>query len=159
MEKNETTQAAQKTPESAASHSAALPVNSKLMQANFSLPKFILLSLITFGIYGIYTFAKMGNCLDLAASKYDGKKTMSFWLVFFLVGPITLEIGTLVWFHKFSGRLGRELARRQLPVSFSSGTFWLFNVLGAIVLVGPFIYIYKLSKAMNALVEDYQEVG
>lgn len=159
MEKNEKTQISQEMPQNAAPHSAVLPVNSKLMQANFSLLKFLLLSLVTFGIYGIYMLAKMGNSLDLAASKYDGKKTMSFWLVIFLVGPITLGIGTLVWFHKFSDRLGKELGRRQLPISFSAGTFWLFNVLGAFVLVGPFIYVYKLCKAMNALIEDYQKVG
>ncbi len=159
MEENKTTQTVQKPQENAPVSPNAATVNASSMQANFSLVKFLLLSLITFGIYGVYTFAKMGNCLDIAASRYDGKKTMSFWLVFFLVGPITLEIGTLVWFHKFSGRLGRELMRRGLPDSFSAGTFWLFNVLGSLILVGPFIYIYKLSKAMNALITDYQKVG
>lgn len=154
MKENETAQAVQQ-PQT----TAGTPAISNAMQANFSLAKFLLLSLITFGIYGVYTFAKMGNCLDIAASRYDGKKTMSFWLVFFLVGPVTLGIGFLVWFHKFSDRLGKELARRGLPETFSAGTFWLFDVLGAFILVGPFLYIYKLSKAMNALVENYRKAG
>lgn len=130
--------------------SAPLALTSK-----YGLLKFILLSLITFGIYGIYTFARMGQDLNLIASPHDGKRTMNFWLLALLVGPLTLEIGSLVWFHKFSARIGTELTRRGQSISFGAGAYWLWNVLGALIIVGPFVYIHKLCTAMNCLVDDY----
>ncbi len=119
-----------------------------------SFVKFILLSLITFGLYGVYVYAKMGDVLNLAASRADGQKTMNFWLLFLLVSPITLGIGGLVWHHKFCARLGRELERRNLNQKISAATYWLWGVLGIVIIVGPFVYTYKLIQAVNALAED-----
>lgn len=119
-----------------------------------SFVKFILLSLITFGLYGVYVYAKMGDVLNLAASRADGQKTMNFWLLFLLVSPITLGIGGLVWHHKFCARLGRELERRNLNQKISAATYWLWGVLGIVIVVGPFVYTYKLIQAVNALAED-----
>lgn len=127
------------------------------LTSRYKLAKFLLLSLITCGIYGIYTIARMGQDLNLIASPHDGKRTMSFWLLMFVVGPITLGIGFLVWYHKFSARIGAELARRGQESNFGASTFWLWNVLGTLILVGPFVYINKLCAAMNCLVDDYNK--
>lgn len=125
-----------------------------LGKTKLSFVKFILLSLITFGLYGVYVYAKMGDVLNLAASRADGQKTMNFWLLFLLVSPITLGIGGLVWHHKFCARLGRELERRKLDRHISAATYWLWGVLGMVIVVGPFVYTYKLIQAVNALAED-----
>ena len=130
------------------------PINAK-----FGLLKYILLSMITFGIYGIYSLAKVGDTLNTAAGRYDGKRTMSFWLLFFIVGPITFGIGYLVWFHKMSARLGGEMRRRGIATSFGAGTFWLWNIVGSIVVIGPFVYLYKLFGSMNKLVDNYNQNG
>lgn len=37
--------------------------------------------------------------------------------------------------------------------------FWLWNVLGALIIVGPFVYMHKLSTAMNKLAENYNVNG
>lgn len=121
--------------------------------------KTILLTILTFGIYAIVLYSKMSSEINLAASRYDGKKTMNFALLFFLVGPLTLEIGTLVWFHKFSKRIGEELKRRNIDYSFGAGSFWLWDMLGILILVGPFIYLHKVTKAMNLINEDYNING
>ncbi len=125
-----------------------------LGKTKLSFVKFILLSLITFGLYGVYVYAKMGDVLNLAASRADGQKTMNFWLLFLLVSPITLGIGGLAWHHKFCARLGRELERRNLNQKISAATYWLWGVLGIVIVVGPFVYTYKLIRAVNALAED-----
>lgn len=129
------------------------------LKPNFGLVKTILLSLITFGIYGMYAFAKAGSTLDFIAGRYDGKKTMSYWLLTFIIGPITFGIGFFVWYHKISARAGRELSRRGIHYSLSAVTFWLWGVLGALIVIGPFVYSYKLFKAMNLLVKDYNVNG
>ena len=82
------------------------------LKTNRSLLKFILLSLITFGIYGIVVMSSISNDINLIAGRYDGKKTMHYCLLIFIVGPITCGIATLVWHHKLSARIGAELGRR-----------------------------------------------
>lgn len=85
--------------------------------------------------------------------------TMHYCLMFFLVGWVTLGIGWLVWYHRVSGRIGEEQAARGLPVTVTASTFWLWGILGSLIAVGPFIYIYKLLHAMNDLSADYNVRG
>ena len=128
-------------------------------QTNKGLLKYILLSIITFGIYGLVVMSSVSNDINVVASRYDGKKTMHYCLLFFLVGPITLGIAYYVWFHKISNRIGNELRRRNISYSFSCADFWLWNVLGSLIFVGPFIYYHKLFKATNIICADYNAKG
>lgn len=121
--------------------------------------KYILLNIITLGIYSIVYFSSISTDINQIAARYDGKKTMHFCLLFFLVGPITMGIGYIVWYHKISARIGAELRRRGIGYSFGAGSFWGWNVLGSFIVVGPFIYLHKLSKAMNLLCADYNQKG
>lgn len=121
--------------------------------------KFILLTIVTFGIYSIVYFSSISSDINQIASRYDGKKTMHFCLLTFLVAPITFGIAGIVWYHKISARIGNELSRRGISYSFGAGSFWGWNVLGSFIGVGPFIYLHKLSKAMNLLCADYNVKG
>ena len=129
------------------------------LKTNRGLVKFILLSFITFGIYAIVAMSSVSSDINVIASRYDGKKTMHFCLLTFVVSWLTLGIGVFVWYHKISDRIGNELKRRNIDFSFNAGTFWLWNILGSLILVGPFIYAHKLFKAMNLLSEDYNVNG
>ena len=129
------------------------------LKTNKGMVKFILLSLITLGIYGIVVMSSVSNDINIAASRYDGKKTMHFCLLFFLVGPITLGIAYIVWYHKISARIGNELKRRNISYSFGAADYWLWNVLGSIIVVGPFVYLHKLLKATNLICENYNING
>ena len=130
------------------------------LKTNRGMIKAILLSIITLGIYGIVFYSRLGEDLNQIASRYDGKKTMHYCLLCFLVGPITLGIGYIVWIHKLSARIGRELSRRGIGYSFGAGTYWGWGVLGsALVGIGPFVYLHKLCKAMNLLCENYNVNG
>jgi uncharacterized BrkB/YihY/UPF0761 family membrane protein len=129
------------------------------LKTNRSLAKFILLSLITFGIYGLVVMTEISTSINKIASPYDQKKTMHFCLLFFLIAPITFGIGSLVWSHNLSNRIGAELKRRGFNFEFSATTFWLWNILGSFIIVGPFIYSHKLLTAMNMLSDDYNKRG
>ncbi|HRR36583.1 MAG TPA: DUF4234 domain-containing protein, partial [Clostridia bacterium] len=76
------------------------------LQTNRSLGRFILLSIVTLGIYGIVYFYKVGRDLNTTCSPYDGKKTMHFVLLALLIAPLTAGIGGIVWIHKMSNRVG-----------------------------------------------------
>ena len=58
--------------------------------------KYVLLGLVTFSIYDIWQMSEVGDSLNLLAFKRDGKHTMHYCLMFFLVGWVTLGIGWLV---------------------------------------------------------------
>lgn len=129
------------------------------LKTNRGLLKLLLLSLITFGIYALVFYSKLSTDINLIASRHDGKKTMHYCLLAFIVSPITFGIGAIVWCHKISARIGNELARRGIAYSFGAETFWLWNVLGSLIGIGPFVYIHKLCKAMNLLSADYNVKG
>jgi hypothetical protein len=76
-----------------------------------------------------------------------------------ILSPVTLGIYTFVWMHKFCRRIGEELQRRKLDYQFGASTFWLWGILGSLILVGPFIFTHKLMKAMNKINADFNVKG
>ena len=129
------------------------------LPTNRALWKYIVFTPITLGIYPIVVYSKISTEINKIASKHDGKSTMHYCLIFFIFSWLTLGIVPVIWWNNISGRIGRELALRNLPYSFSEGTFWGWSFFGSLIIVGPFIYIHKLFKAMNMLCEDYNQKG
>ena len=122
------------------------------------LAKMFFLGILTLGIYPTVIWSRIVTELNLAASRYDGKRTMPYFAMCILA-PITLGIYLPVWFHGFCSRVGNELKRRNIDYQFGAKTFWLWNVLGSLILVGPFIFVHKLMKAMNRINEDFNRRG
>ena len=60
-----------------------------MLKTNRGLVKYVLLSLITFGIYGIVAFSSISTDINLIATKYDGKKTMHYCLLVFIFSYLT----------------------------------------------------------------------
>lgn len=130
------------------------------LKTDRSLLKFILLSVITLGIYGIICLANISKDINTIATKRDGKSTMTFYLVALVFSWLTLGIVPLIWFHNLSTRIGKELSARNLPYEFSAGTYWGWNILGSLLFgIGPLVYIHKLMTAMNTLAADYNKKG
>ena len=129
------------------------------LKTNKGLLKTILLSLITFGIYPLVVMSEVSNDITIVASRYAGNKTMHYCLLTFIVAPITLGIAGIVWSHRISNRIGAELNRRGIAYSFSATDFWLWNVLGSLIVVGPFIYLHKMFKAVNKMNAHYNVNG
>ena len=123
------------------------------MRTNRGMVKTILLSLITGGIYGIWFWSTVGEDLNILAP--NSKKTMHYCLVFFIFSWLTFGIVPLVWMHRISAKAGQSIRERGINYSFDASTFWLWNVLGSLIIVGPFVYLHKLCKAMNLLSADF----
>lgn len=129
------------------------------LKTNRGLLKFILLGIITFGIYPLVFYSSISSDVNIICSRYDGRKTMHYCLLFFIISPITFGIASIVWAHNISERIGNEIRRRGIVYSFGATDYWLWNVLGSLIVVGPFIYLHKLAKAMNLLSADYNVKG
>jgi hypothetical protein len=110
------------------------------------------------GIYTQVFFYVASTDINIIASRYDGKKTMNYLAMWEFV-PITIGIVSFVWHHRFFARIGDNLHRRGINYSFGASTFWLWGVLGSLIIVGPFVCQYKFCKAMNMLAEDYNING
>jgi len=133
--------------------------NIAQLKTNRGLIRFILFSIITLGIYPLVFYSCISTDINTIASRYDGKRTMHFCLLLFIVAPITLGIGAIVWYHRLSARIGAELSRRGIGYSFGAGSFWGWNVLGMLIVIGPLVYLHKLCRAMNLLSGSYNVMG
>lgn len=129
-----------------------------ILPTSRGLGKMIFLGLITLGIYPMVIYSKIITELNILASRYDGKRTVTFYGMLMLA-PLTLSIYPFVWFHNFCERIGNELQRRGIDYKFGPAHFWLWNILGSFILVGPFIFLHKLMKSMNLLNKDFNEKG
>lgn len=125
---------------------------------NRGLLKMIFLSIVTLGIYGVVIISKIITELNIAASRYDGKRTMPYFAMVTLT-PFTLGIYALVWQHKLANRIGVELTRRGCQYSFGASDFWLWGVLGSLILIGLLVYMHKLLKSMNLINESFNQYG
>jgi len=128
------------------------------LKTNRSLIKYILLSIVTFGIYSIVFWYSVASDMNVLASRHDGRKTMNYILVILLAGP-TMGILPLVWLNNVYGRVGAEVQRRGLNYQIGASTFWLWGVLGMFIIVGPFVSTHKMCAAMNLLAADYNAKG
>ncbi len=132
------------------SEQGILPTNKNFFKA-------VLYWIITFGFYGVVVMSSVSKNINRAAKPFDNKKTMHFCVVFYLLGLITLGIAFLVWYYKLTKRVEHELNRRNINYLFTKGDFWLWKILGVIVIIGPFVYLHKLFKAINLINQDHNK--
>lgn len=134
------------------------PVPKIKLPTRRSWVRMVFLGILTLGIYPLVIWSRIATELNIAASCYDGERTMPYFAML-LLAPLTLLIYPLVWTHGLCRRIGAELHRRDICYAFGPRHFWLWNVLGSLILVGPFIFLHKLTKSMNLINGDYNTYG
>lgn len=116
----------------------------------------ILLTILTLGLYEIFFFIPFSFDLDKAAGKSDNKHTMNYavaWVLSLFTGGIVL----LFWHYSIAGRIKEAIESNKIDCDFGTDTFWKWQILGTLIIVGPFVYAFKLCRAMNLLCADYNE--
>ena len=126
------------------------------LETNRSMWKLMILSLLTFGLYSILFFIPFSFDLDKAAPKRDRSKTMNF-LWAYLLSLLTFSLVIDIWHYGIASRVSDALEERKIDYNFSTADFWLWFLLGSLILVGPFVYFHKLCKAMNLICQNYNE--
>ena len=128
-----------------------------MLNTNRGLLKYLFFSLLTLGIYSLVVMYNISNDINTIATSRDGKHTLNYLWIFFILNWLTLGIAPFIWFHNISNRIGNQLKAYDLPYSFGAGSFWLWQVLGSFIYIGPFVYHYKLFKAMNIIAANYNK--
>jgi hypothetical protein len=118
-----------------------------------SLVVVILLSIITCGIYGMYFIYKLAKDMNTICEG-DGKKTRGLLFVL-IIGAITAGIYSLFWLYALGDRMQENGSRYGLTIKESGTTILLWDLLGAFIVVGPFIALHIIIKNINALGEAY----
>lgn len=114
---------------------------------------FILLGIITFGIYPIVFWTKFSNDVNKVCDG-DGKKTMKFVFVW-LLNFVTLGIFGLVWKVMLGQRLKSNAPRYDLKTSESGALVLMYTLL--IPVFGFMIGQAILIKNFNKLARAYNE--
>ena len=116
---------------------------------------YVLLSIITLGIYGFYWIYKIAQDVN-AMCEGDGKKTGGL-LKYFFLGLITFGIYDLMWLYMLGDRLQDNAGKYSITIKESGGTVLLWYILGSFIIVGPFIAMHIIIKNTNALADEYNK--
>ena len=120
---------------------------------------FILLNIITLGIYGLVVMSHISQEINTIASDYD-KKTTPFYCLACFLSVVTLGIYGVIYMNNLCARIGSELKRRNIKYKFDEGTYWGWGVFGSLLLlIGPIVFYHKFFKAMKKLIADYNIFG
>ena len=125
-----------------------------MVDNNRSLVKYILLSIVTCGIYSyifIYNLAKDINTI----CNGDGKETAGL-LKFILLSIVTCGIYSWIWYYGVGNRLSENAPRYGLNFSENGTTILMWFLFGALLCgIGPFIALNIIIKNTNALASAY----
>ncbi len=118
-----------------------------------------LLSIVTFGFYGLYlihAFAKETN----VACKGDGKNTTGL-LLYFIFSLLTLGIYGIVWNCMWINRCNAYLAKNNKPEGLQLSTYLLtMFLLGPLTLGIMYIVVFcKTLYLQNAVNATYNELN
>ena len=124
------------------------------ISTNRSLLKYILLSLITFGIYGLYFFYKLAKDVNVICNG-DGRKTKGL-IAFILLSIITCGIYSFIWYYGLGNRLAANAPRYGISFTENGTTVLMWQLFGALICgIGPFIAMHIIIKNTNALATAY----
>ena len=135
-----------------------LPVASEREQlaTNRGLLKWILFTVLTLGIYALYTIHAIAKDVNVSCGK-DGKHTRGL-LFYILVGIVTLGIYTIVWNVLLCSRMHERMSRAGETPNVSGLSWFLWSTFGNILFgLGGFIAEYKLLHAVNRVNSLYNE--
>ncbi len=125
-----------------------------MVKQNRSLLIYIILSILTLGIYSFYntySIAKDTNTI----CEGDGEKTSGLFL-YIVFTILTCGIYSFVWYYKIGNRLQANGDKYGLKIVENGTTLLVWQLLGSLLCgIGAFIALHILFKNLNALATAY----
>ena len=128
----------------------------KRMKEDRSFLCFLLLSVLTLGIYAVYHQYMMIRDINVML-KSDGKHTPQVYWVLLLFIP-TLTLFSLFWQYELGKRLSLNLQARKLPCNISGGGQFFLSLFGRQIIFLAWIAQYNLIRVCNDLAVYYNQV-
>ena len=137
------------------SFSGAMP--SGKLKADRGLISYILLSIITLGIYSYYFLYKLAKDVNVACEG-DGDKTRGL-VGFILLSIITCGIYAWIWYYGLGNRLAENAPRYGMHFQENGTTILLWLIFGALLCgIGPFVAMHILIKNSNRICDAYNRM-
>ena len=134
-----------------------VPVTGPL-RTDRSLLIYVLLSIITCGIYGLYFIYAMARDINIACEG-DGQKTRGL-LGYFLLSIITCGIYPLFWEYSIGNRMAEGARRYGMEFQENGTTVLMWQIFGvALCGIGPFMAMYILIKNANRICAAYNQTA
>jgi len=115
----------------------------------------IVLSGITFGIYGFYWTYKLAKDVNTICEGDENETSGLLKLI--ILSTITLGIYGIIWLYMLGDRLHDNAKRYDLEFKESGGTVVLWSIFGSLIFIGPFIATHIIIKNTNALASRYNK--
>ena len=133
-----------------------IPLRYRRLNENRSFALWLLLSIITGGIYNwIFMYEVIEDLND--AFSGDGEEKMDFW-TFFLLSIVTCGIYAYVWYYRLGNRIQKNSGRYGLNITETGGTIVLLMTVGAFCCgIGPLIAISKIITNTNSICKSYND--
>lgn len=128
------------------------------LQTDRSLGMYILLTIVTCGIYGYYFIYKMAKDVNTACEG-DGKSTSGL-AAFILLSIVTCGIYAWVWYYNLGNRLQSNAPRYGLHFTENGTSVLMWLIFGSLLCgIGQFIAMNILIKNSNALCAAYNNLA
>jgi small-conductance mechanosensitive channel len=125
-----------------------------MIDSNRGLGKYIVLTIITCGIYSWYFLYKLAADVNTMC-KEDGEKTAGL-VTLILLSIITCGIYTLVWYYKLGNRLMANAPKYGLMFTENGTSVLMWITFGSLLCgIGFFIALNILIKNTNAMANAY----
>ena len=135
---------------------AGAPATAMPLKTDRSLLMFILLSIITCGIYSYVFIYQLAKDVNVACAG-DGQETAGL-VKFILLTWITCGIYAWIWYYKLGDRLANNAPRYGMMFQENGTTVLLWMLFGALVCgIGPFIAWNIIIKNTNAICQAYNQ--
>ena len=124
------------------------------LKTDRSLVTYILLSIITCGIYSYYFIYKMAYDVNIACEG-DGQETAGL-VKFILLSIITCGIYAWFWYYNLGNRLADNAGRYNMNFQENGTTVLLWLIFGSFLCgIGTFVAMHILIKNTNAICNAY----
>lgn len=117
-----------------------------MLKTNRGFIKFLLLSLITFGIYGLYVIHKMAQEANLADTSTKKVGGLIFYLIFTV---LTCGIYYYYWNYKVCEKFANNVRNAGKTPRITGGGWLLWYIFGALIIVGPIVALVKQIHSWN----------
>lgn len=115
---------------------------------------YILLSIITCGIYSYYFIYKMAHDVNIACDG-DGESTSGL-VAFIILSFITCGIYSWIWEYKLGNRLAANAPRYGMSFQENGTSVLMWCIFGALLCgIGPFVAMNILIKNSNKICNAY----